>query len=316
MATHLMDGASHTVQAKVDNTNRVDELHENNNDLVRTMRFDFNYARTAACSPKPANSVWNTASTIRQIYHPSYGYTPPNTSSYSTIAQPPLCRYKCAAGYIYRSGACEPEVTCDYSWVRDTSWGNCNNVGKQYLGSHCENQSGQIVSDSYCSCAGTEPPLQENNCTYQCAYNQLYWFGMQGRNVYKQICSNGCPNGATECAPPPKNCTVNGITVFHRQAYRFYDAPSSPTCYNYYRTCNDGVLSGDPSHIYPECTLRQICVPNQIGGYVSTSAGTFGYCYNTRWQCNPFGTDWRFYSQLSSGCCTDCKSVSGCRYCN
>ena len=54
--------------------------------------------QTVNCTAKPANTVWNTVSTVTQTWTGS-AWSPSNTSTYNTTASTTECRYKCASGY-------------------------------------------------------------------------------------------------------------------------------------------------------------------------------------------------------------------------
>lgn len=65
--------------------------------------------QTVNCTAKPANTVWNTVSTVTQTWTGS-AWSPSNTSTYNTTASTTECRYKCASGY-YRDGSSCKERT-------------------------------------------------------------------------------------------------------------------------------------------------------------------------------------------------------------
>jgi hypothetical protein len=69
---------------------------------------DTNYTRTGSscvantqsvsCTSKPANTDWNTGSSIIQTWNGS-SRAPSNTSTYNTSASSTECYYKCRTGY-------------------------------------------------------------------------------------------------------------------------------------------------------------------------------------------------------------------------
>ena len=61
--------------------------------------------RTQSCSSKPANTVWNTVSSITQTYSGS-SWSPSTTSSYNETGSTTECRYKCASGYKWNGSSC------------------------------------------------------------------------------------------------------------------------------------------------------------------------------------------------------------------
>ncbi|MBP5406974.1 hypothetical protein J6Z19_07480, partial [bacterium] len=63
--------------------------------------------RTQNCSSKPANTVWNTVSSITQTWNGSV-WSPSTTSSYSENGSNQYCYYKCASDdYGWNGSACE-----------------------------------------------------------------------------------------------------------------------------------------------------------------------------------------------------------------
>ncbi|MBO7127426.1 hypothetical protein J6W78_07750 [bacterium] len=63
--------------------------------------------RTQNCSSKPANTVWNTVSSITQTWNGSV-WSPSTTSSYSENGSNQYCYYKCASDdYEWNGSACE-----------------------------------------------------------------------------------------------------------------------------------------------------------------------------------------------------------------
>ena len=62
--------------------------------------------RSASCSSKPSNTVWNTSSTITQTWSGT-AWTPSTTSTYSETAVSNECHYKCASGYTWNGSSCQ-----------------------------------------------------------------------------------------------------------------------------------------------------------------------------------------------------------------
>ncbi len=61
--------------------------------------------RTQSCSSKPANTVWNTVSSITQTYDGS-SWSPSATSSFNKTGSTSQCRYKCATNYEWNGSTC------------------------------------------------------------------------------------------------------------------------------------------------------------------------------------------------------------------
>ena len=103
--------------------------------------------QTVNCSPKPANTVWNTVSTVTQTWNGST-WSPSNTSTYNTTASTSECRYKCVDTYFWYNSECINP--CDYEPCKDvanstkvckaSSWNNysCScNQNFEWNGSQC-----------------------------------------------------------------------------------------------------------------------------------------------------------------------------------
>ena len=63
-----------------------------------------------SCTTKPANTSWNTVSSITQTWNGS-SRAPTNTSAYNTSASIATCNYQCSTGYTRNAGT----TTCDVS---------------------------------------------------------------------------------------------------------------------------------------------------------------------------------------------------------
>jgi len=59
--------------------------------------------QTVSCTAKPANTDWNTSSTVLQTWNGS-AWLPSNVSAYDTT--PGICRFKCQSGYNWDGSAC------------------------------------------------------------------------------------------------------------------------------------------------------------------------------------------------------------------
>ena len=130
--------------------------------------------QTVNCTAKPANTVWNTVSTVTQTWTGS-AWSPSNTSTYNETASTNACRYKCdSTHYWYNSECTSP---CDYSPCNDvanstkvctaTSWQDyscgCNNgyywwgtetgcTNKLSLGKICTGQTSCYNASSAMTC--------------------------------------------------------------------------------------------------------------------------------------------------------------------
>ena len=66
--------------------------------------------RTQNCSSKPANTDWNTASSITQTWNGS-SWTPSTISSYNETASETECRFKCNSPLLWSGTSCLPECS-------------------------------------------------------------------------------------------------------------------------------------------------------------------------------------------------------------
>ena len=84
--------------------------------------------RTQNCSSKPANTVWNTVSSITQTWNGS-SWQPVATSSYNASGSSQYCYYKCAEGYEWNGSACSVsysvgEIVTFGKYEQDNNTGN------------------------------------------------------------------------------------------------------------------------------------------------------------------------------------------------
>ena len=98
---------------------------------------------------------------------------------------------------------------------------------------------------------------------------------------------------------PPRNCSVNGVTVPHGSSRNFYGFTSSTNCswYASRRYCNDGTLSGSSWYQYSSCSAPPPPPRNCFLDGVTVA----------------HGTSRTFYGLTSS---TNCSLYDGSRYCN
>jgi len=142
--------------------------------------------QTVNCSAKPANTDWNTSSTVLQTWDGT-AWQPSNSSSYDITAG--TCKYKCQSGYEL-SGS-----ICVLSCVANCSGKNCGDNG-------CGGSCGTCSSTQFCSGAG----VCVDNCTPNCT--STHNCGDDGCGGSCGSCNSGnlCTQG--NC------CTVNaGIQV-------------------------------------------------------------------------------------------------------
>lgn len=75
--------------------------------------------QTVNCSSRPANTVWNTVSTVTQTWTGSV-WSPSNTSTYNETASTNECRYKCADSYHTENNGA--------SCISNTKTANCTGL--------------------------------------------------------------------------------------------------------------------------------------------------------------------------------------------
>ena len=92
--------------------------------------------REQSCSSKPANTVWNTVSTIEQTWNGT-SWQPSTASEYNTSGSTQYCRFKC--------------VSADYDWNGSTCQSNSSG-GSKSLGEICTNQTTCYNASSSMTC--------------------------------------------------------------------------------------------------------------------------------------------------------------------
>lgn len=72
------------------------------------------------CTWKPANSVYNTATSITQTWNGS-SWSPSTTATYNATSSTSECRYTCATWFMYQSWACN-DITVPTWWDFTINW--------------------------------------------------------------------------------------------------------------------------------------------------------------------------------------------------
>ena len=94
-----------------------------------------NTKTNVACTGLPANSVWNTASTITQTWNGST-WTPSTTGVYNETASTTECRYKCASGYTRENNSCINQKTATCTGLpANAQWNSVSTITQNWNGS-------------------------------------------------------------------------------------------------------------------------------------------------------------------------------------
>ena len=123
--------------------------------------------RTQNCLAKPANSEWNTDSSITQTWNGS-SWSPSKTSSYNEAASTNECHFKCVTGYFWNSLAC--------------------------VVSPCNSNPCSSVENSTGICTATSA------MNYSCGCNSgYYWWGIEAGCTDKKLTLGNICTGQTSC---------------------------------------------------------------------------------------------------------------------
>lgn len=153
--------------------------------------------RTANCTGLPANSVWNTASSITQTWSSANGWQPSTSGTYSATPSETECKFKCKTNYNWNSST----LKCDAA----TKLGNCSSKPANTVwnddganGKFTQTWNGNAwtpasYASSYSITAGT--------CYYECN-DTHYW--------YNSECTSPCDyDPCDEVANSTHECTAS-----------------------------------------------------------------------------------------------------------
>ncbi|MBQ4438914.1 DUF1566 domain-containing protein [bacterium] len=201
--------------------------------------------RTANCSSKPANTAWNTVSSITQTYnYDDEVWEPSTTSSYNTSGSTQYCRYKCATGYDWNGSTCvdpaaEECTTLGGTWNSSTSkctrtancsskptntvWNTVSSITQTY---NYDNEAWEPATTSSYNTSGST-----SQCRYKCA-SGYEWNGSTCQIIVLslgEICTNQktCYNASSSMTCPSSSsadfygqdaqytskCTAQSFTV-------------------------------------------------------------------------------------------------------
>lgn len=180
--------------------------------------------------------------------------------------------------------------------------------------------------------------FQYTSCTVMgtaagsCAFNGVVMANGESRSFYRQeavssgqqcqssvrTCVNGVVGGSNDypyafCGTTsgPVTCQVDGIVIPDGQSIAFYKRDKvlfgqSCAAFQGTRTCNGGILSGDPDYQYATCRAEgaQSCT-------VVTTTGT-----TTSTTTVPHGTSRNFWSEAQVSYTSSCDAVKLARTCN
>ncbi|MGI6394001.1 MAG: hypothetical protein ACOX2F_04635 [bacterium] len=93
--------------------------------------------KTQICSPKPANSVWNSVDSYTQTWTEN-GWNPPDsTTAHNTVESTSSCRFKCAENYGWKDNSCvEGLRTKDCTGLpQNAEWNTASFVTQEWNGS-------------------------------------------------------------------------------------------------------------------------------------------------------------------------------------
>ncbi|MBQ3369056.1 DUF1566 domain-containing protein [bacterium] len=121
--------------------------------------------QTANCSGLPANSVWNTASSITQTWNGS-SWNPSTTGSYNTTASTTECRYKCNSSSHRENSSCVSNTRTANCTGLPTGavWNTASSITQTWNGSSWN----PSTTGSYNTTAST------TECRYKCGTNYTW----------------------------------------------------------------------------------------------------------------------------------------------
>lgn len=159
--------------------------------------------QTVSCTPKPANTSWNSGGSVVQTWNGSI-WLPSDSSAYSLLAAP--CTYSCAAGFLWDGAICQPTQTAactpkpaNSSWNGastinqawdGTSWLPSNTSVYSMVAGACKFSCNAGYSWNGSSCAPPPPPPPVPFCGD----------GSCNGSENSSTCSADCPHTAAECA--------------------------------------------------------------------------------------------------------------------
>ena len=118
--------------------------------------------RSANCTGLPANSVWNTASSITQNWSSANGWQPTTTGTYSATPSTNQCYYKCASGYTRENGSCINQKTANCTGLpANAQWNTVSSITQTWNGNYWT----PSTTGSYNNTAS------DNTCRFVCKKN-------------------------------------------------------------------------------------------------------------------------------------------------
>lgn len=147
-------------------------------------------SKVSNCEGKPANTVWNTAETISQIWDGS-SWQPTTVGVYNTTASTSECRYKCENDYYWYNSECVNPCDEDPCGEDEHSTGTCNATAWNEYSCECERN--YAWNGSYCE----EVPECSPDQITPCKSSNLIWSARSSNTMYWTQANTYC-NSLTE----------------------------------------------------------------------------------------------------------------------
>ena len=143
-----------------------------------------------ACSVKPANTDWNSVSSITQTWNGSW--SPLTASTYNTTASTTECRYKCASNHTWNGSSCvlaTQTCTCPAkSGGASTVWNRVSSYTQTWTGTGWNYACGPTTYN-------INPA--NFNCRYKCASNYTRSGGSCVANTQTATCGGSLPSNTS-----------------------------------------------------------------------------------------------------------------------
>ena len=179
-----------------------------------------NTKTNVACTGLPANSVWNTASTITQTWNGST-WTPSTTGVYNETASSTECRYKCSSSYHRENSACvsNTKTASCTGLPANASWNTASSITQTWNGSTYTPSTTGVYNETASS----------TECRYKCS-SSYHWENSACVSNTKTASCTGLPTNAQWNSVSTITQNWNGSSWLPSTAGIYNETASSSEC--------------------------------------------------------------------------------------
>ena len=247
-----------------------------------------NTKTNVACTGLPANSVWNTASTITQTWNGST-WTPSTTGVYNETASSTECRYKCSSSYHRENSACvsNTKTASCTGLPANASWNTASSITQTWNGSTYTPSTTGVYNET----------ASTTECRYKCS------------SSYHRENSACVSNTKTaSCTGLPTNAQWNSVSTITQNWNGSSYTPSTTGVYNTTSSTSECRFKCKTNYTW---TNNTTCKANQkvsnCTGLPANAVWNTASTITQTWN----GNDW---APTTTGTYNTTASTSECRY--